>query len=171
MRRDSWSSIEERGLPRAVIVSISIYARDPEKTWEGEPEVFVFRRWIPLPQVHESTQSEGQIATLGRHDQGAPDSSAPPGKNKAQGAKGRRRRRVRHGQGQTGDGANPFGAAAPESRPARGLAGQLVVHQPLQAALRSGLRHAGPQASWPASTAWSATRVNPLLTRPRGTTS
>ena len=124
MRRDSWSSIEERGLPRAVIVSISIYARDRESTWEGEPEVFVFRRWIPLPQVHESTQSEGQIATWDGTLKESLNPPTAPGKNKAAGGKG-----AAGGAGgaptggKPATGANPFGALLQEPRPARGSQG------------------------------------------------
>jgi hypothetical protein len=80
MRRDGWSSIEERGLPRAVIVSISIYARDAEKNFEHEPEVFVFRRWVPLPQVHVSTHSEGQVASWDGKISEATPPVAPPAK-------------------------------------------------------------------------------------------
>jgi prepilin-type N-terminal cleavage/methylation domain-containing protein len=63
VRHDGWTGMEERGLPRAVVVSIAIYARESEVAFEGEPRVFMFRRWIPLPQVHVSARSEGQIAT------------------------------------------------------------------------------------------------------------
>lgn len=82
MRRDGWSSIEERGVPRAVIVSISLYARERESTYEHEPQVFVFRRWVPLPQIHMSTQSEGEIASFDGKLVESPMTVAPPGKNK-----------------------------------------------------------------------------------------
>jgi prepilin-type N-terminal cleavage/methylation domain-containing protein len=114
MRRDSWSSIEERGLPRAVIVSISIYARDPESAWDGEPEVFVFRRWIPLPQVHQSPQSEGQIATWDGTMKESPTPPAPPGKNKAGGKGGAQ------SGGKPATGANPFGALLQNRAPRGG---------------------------------------------------
>jgi prepilin-type N-terminal cleavage/methylation domain-containing protein len=103
MRRDSWSSIEERGLPRAVIVTISIWARDPESKWEEEPAVFVFRRWIPLPQVHESTQSEGQIASWDGTIKESTGPPAQPGKNKAA---------TKNGSGFQAGGAKPAGGAA-----------------------------------------------------------
>lgn len=111
MRKDGWSSIEERGLPRAVIVSISIYGREGERNWEHEPEVFVFRRWIPLPQVHESTQSEGQIATWDGSIKEIPSSPVAPGaKGGAKGAGGK-------------PGAqNPFGNGARGGAPAGGAA-------------------------------------------------
>ncbi|HYC76718.1 MAG TPA: prepilin-type N-terminal cleavage/methylation domain-containing protein, partial [Planctomycetota bacterium] len=57
MRQDGWNSIEEKLLPRAVIATVGIYARENEEDAErrGEPQVFVFRRWIPLPQSNEPT--------------------------------------------------------------------------------------------------------------------
>jgi prepilin-type N-terminal cleavage/methylation domain-containing protein len=114
MRVDSWSAIEERGLPRAVIVSVSIFARDGEKTWEHEPEVFVFRRWIPLPQVHQSTQSEGQIASWDGKLEVQTGPVAPPGGRKN--AKG--------GTPKPGarpaTGANPFGALLQNRAPRAG---------------------------------------------------
>jgi prepilin-type N-terminal cleavage/methylation domain-containing protein len=89
MRRDGWSSIEERGLPRAVIVSVSIYAREQEKAWDDEPQVFVFRRWIPLPQVHMSAQSEGQLATWDGKITEKPVPIGPPKKGGAGGKGGK----------------------------------------------------------------------------------
>lgn len=64
MRQDGWNSLEEKGLPRAVIVTLSIHAREPgdETRHSAEPEVFVFRRWITLPQVHVSVASEQDAA-------------------------------------------------------------------------------------------------------------
>jgi prepilin-type N-terminal cleavage/methylation domain-containing protein len=65
MRQDGWNAIEESGLPRAVIATVSLYARESETAaaQRDEPQVFVFRRWIPLPQVHESSDSEADVAT------------------------------------------------------------------------------------------------------------
>ena len=112
--------------PRAVIVTISIYGRDPEKTWEHEPEVFVFRRWIPLPQVHESTQSEGQIATW---DGTLKETRAPGAPRARTGRAARAARPARRRPPPAGrDGrSQPVRSPAAEPRPARGLAGQLVV--------------------------------------------
>ncbi len=61
MRQDGWACMEEDGLPRAVIVTLAIYAREPEDRIDAEPEVFTFRRWIPLPQAQVSTDSEKQV--------------------------------------------------------------------------------------------------------------
>jgi prepilin-type N-terminal cleavage/methylation domain-containing protein len=88
MRRDGWPSIEERGIPRGVIASISIYAREREKTWDGEPEVFVFRRWIPLPQIHMSPKSEGQIASWDGKIEEKPAKIGPPKKARGGGGGG-----------------------------------------------------------------------------------
>jgi prepilin-type N-terminal cleavage/methylation domain-containing protein len=118
MRRDGWSSIEERGLPRAVIATISIYGREHEKNWEKEPEVFVFRRWIPLPQVHMSPQSEGQIATW---DGKIEDKGAPVGPGKNRGARGSTTTTTGHGSQTTGQ--NPFGAALGNRAPRGGGGG------------------------------------------------
>jgi prepilin-type N-terminal cleavage/methylation domain-containing protein len=65
MRADGWNAIEERGLPRAVIATLSIFARESEEQslLRAEPRVFVFRRWIPLPQVHETAKAERDVAT------------------------------------------------------------------------------------------------------------
>jgi hypothetical protein len=63
MRQDGWSSIEAGGLPRAVLISVSMFVRKAEEQWAGEPQAFVFRRWVPLPQVHMSTESEFEIAS------------------------------------------------------------------------------------------------------------
>lgn len=67
MRQDGWNAIEEKGLPRAVIVTIGLYARVSEEAAarRDEPQVFVFRRWIPLPQVHEGSAAERRLATWG----------------------------------------------------------------------------------------------------------
>lgn len=55
MRQDGWNAIEEKDVPRGVVATIAIYARESEEQsrLREEPQVFVFRRWIPLPQVHE----------------------------------------------------------------------------------------------------------------------
>jgi prepilin-type N-terminal cleavage/methylation domain-containing protein len=121
MRLDSWSAIEERGLPRAVIVSISIYAREPEQTWEHEPQVFLFRRWIPLPQVHESTQSEGQIATWdGTIKEPTGPGVAPQGKKANGKGGGSFNFGAGGGAGRGGGAGNPFGALLQNRAPKGG---------------------------------------------------
>jgi prepilin-type N-terminal cleavage/methylation domain-containing protein len=127
MRRDGWSSIEERGLPRAVIVTVSIYAREAEKNWEHEPQVFVFRRWIPLPQVHMSAQSEGQIASWnGEIKEGA--APVPPGKNNAKDPKGGSKKPTQGIQGGRAGtpGSNPFSNALQNRAPHGGGNGNTI---------------------------------------------
>jgi hypothetical protein len=128
MRRDGWSAIEERGLPRAVLASISIYGRDAEKTWEHEPEVFVFRRWIPLPQVHQSTHSEGQIASWDGKIEEPKVGPTPPGANRgAKDKAGSGAKAVQQGtQRPLGGGANrsnPFADALRNRAPSGGGTG------------------------------------------------
>lgn len=65
---DGWNAVKEQGLPRAVQITLSIWARDDEqevddKDRAGDARIYTFKRFVALPQVHMSSDSEGQIAT------------------------------------------------------------------------------------------------------------
>lgn len=68
MIQDGWNSVEERGIPRAVLVTLQIYAQDSIRAVEDqiemgeEPKIYTFRRYITLPQVHMSLGVQNTIA-------------------------------------------------------------------------------------------------------------
>ena len=69
MLQDGWVSLDEGGVPRAILVILEIYARDSEEEVEerfgdkdNPPRIYRFTRYLTLPQVHMSRASEEQIA-------------------------------------------------------------------------------------------------------------
>jgi prepilin-type N-terminal cleavage/methylation domain-containing protein len=67
MLQEGWNSIEEAGLPRAVQIVLTIFAQDSdasvmERLGEGDARLYTFKRYVTLPQVHMSLESEEQIA-------------------------------------------------------------------------------------------------------------
>ncbi len=153
MRQDTWHAIEEGGIPRAVIVTLDIYAREPaDRALAGlEPEVFRFQRWIPLPQSGMTQEVEQRIAawdgkmkvpTPPAAGRGARGGGPGGGEGGAGGPGGRGRGRGRGnqqgqggpGQGQPGAGAgaaasgmNPF-LQALQSRAPRGGGGTTFIN-------------------------------------------
>ena len=68
MLQDGWNSIEEQGVPRALQVTLSIYAQDSEEevdraTASDRATVYTFKRFLTLPQVHMILESEQKIAS------------------------------------------------------------------------------------------------------------
>ena len=130
MLQDGWNSVEEQGVPRAVLVILEIYARDRENEVETElanddqvPRIYRFTRYLTLPQVHMSRESEQQIANWDGEYQEATAVTATnaPAANAGGGGRGGRGGRGRggadgggRGRGQNGRGrsgranGNPF---------------------------------------------------------------
>ena len=121
MRQDGWNSIEEKDVPRAVIVTVALYARESEEQSQlrEEPQVFVFRRWIPLPQVQESTAAARAISDYNIRGKLAEKTAAAAGAGARQragqgGGRGGDRQGGRDGggrqrqQGQAGQGGDAF---------------------------------------------------------------
>lgn len=68
MLQDGWNSIKERGVPRAIQITINIFAQDSDmatdlKIATDGSRIYTFQRYLTLPQVHMSLESEQQIAT------------------------------------------------------------------------------------------------------------
>ena len=65
---DGWNAVKEQGLPRAVQITLSIWARDDaaeveDKEREGEARLYTFKRFVVLPQLHMSPESQSQVAS------------------------------------------------------------------------------------------------------------
>ncbi len=138
MRQDTWHAIEEGGIPRAVIVTLDLYAREPaDRMLAGkEPQVFRFQRWIPLPQVNLSADEERAIANWDgrlrvptppvsgrgvRDARGGGGPGGPEGEGGPGGGRGR-------GRGRGNQGQNPGPNGVPMNVPA----GQNPFFQALQ---------------------------------------
>lgn len=64
---DGWNSVKEQGLPRAVQLTLTMWARDDireteDREKEGSARLYTFKRFVALPQVHMSGESEQQLA-------------------------------------------------------------------------------------------------------------
>ena len=67
MLQDGWNSIDEKGVPRAVQITLTIFAPDTleavdREVKDGRARLYTFKRFVSLPQVHMSTQSQQQVA-------------------------------------------------------------------------------------------------------------
>jgi prepilin-type N-terminal cleavage/methylation domain-containing protein len=109
MLQDGWNGIEEQGVPRCILVILEIYARDEEREIEevlaadeNAPRIYRFTRYIALPQVHMSRESEQQIASWdGEYNEATATTASNPNAAAGVGGAGGR---PRAGQGQ-GDGS------------------------------------------------------------------
>jgi prepilin-type N-terminal cleavage/methylation domain-containing protein len=66
MLQDGWDSIKEGGLPRAVQVTLQLYAQDSLDSVEeamaaGRDPIYTFQRFISLPQIWVSLDAERKI--------------------------------------------------------------------------------------------------------------
>ncbi len=112
MLQEDWNSVEEGGVPRALQITLKIFAKSgigsvEEAAERGEAEIYTFQRFITLPQSWLSIASEGQIRDWdGKLRE--PAASAAPGSAAAAAAAGR------------GGGAGGGGAEGERPRGGRG---------------------------------------------------
>lgn len=134
MLQDGWVSLEEGGIPRAVLVILEIYARDSEQEvseqfadQDNPPRTYRFTRYLTLPQVHMSRASEEQIANWdGEFNEATAQTSSNPnaaggnavggggargrgrGGNQGRGGRGGQGRGNNQGRPRGGNANNPF---------------------------------------------------------------
>ncbi len=146
---DGWNAVKEQSLPRAVQFTLVIWARDDvqevdAKEAAGEARLYTFKRFVTLPQLHMSADSEEQLtgwdgklteptaarggasAAAAAAGAGGPRGPAPAGQPpRAAGAGGARGRGGRGGsQPGAGPQGNPFlQALQGHGRPAGGGGG------------------------------------------------
>lgn len=137
MLQEGWNAVQEGGVPRALQITLTIYAKDALESVESrvargeEPRLYVFKRFVALPQIHMSRDSEGSIS--GWDGTLSPPSTVTTGRNVRAGAGSRnqeqpvggggaRRRRNRQG-GNRAPGNNPLMNAFRNRGPRSGSGG------------------------------------------------
>lgn len=122
--RESWDPVKEEGIPRAVLVILSIASQDQFSDFQtprDKQRIYTFQRYLPLPQVHMSAATQQQIATWdGTLNEAAPVVARNPQGQPQQGTVGGAGGRTQQQQRQPGQGQGGGGRAGGGARPAPG---------------------------------------------------
>ena len=150
--KDGWNAVKEQGLQRAVQITLTIWARDDaaeveDKEQDGKARLYTFKRFVALPQVHMSAESQVQIASWdGKLTE--PTNAARGGANAAAAAAGAAGGPGRGGAGPMAPGG-PRGAAPGRGRGGRGRNNQQGMGNGANPFLQALQGHGRPANSAP----------------------